>query len=87
MTLVNGFNPAPDDRFDLFDANTVNSGGFNVGTDLQLPALGDGLSWDTSNFTANGQLDVIPEPTTPVLAVSAVIGACLIRRRQVNLPA
>ena len=36
---------------------------------LQLPTLGGGLSWDTSQLTANGVIGVVPEPGTATLAL------------------
>lgn len=81
VSLINGFSPALNDAFDLFDAASVNPIGFDVGTDLQLPVLASGLSWDTTHFTTSGQLAIIPEPSPPTLVVAAVIAACFARRR------
>jgi autotransporter-associated beta strand protein len=80
ITLTNGFMPAANDMFDLFDAATVDATGFDVSTDLILPALDGGLTWDTSGFTTSGQLGVIPEPSTALLGGLGLLA--LLRRRR-----
>ncbi len=54
VTLINGFNPAAGQSFNLFDWNSV-SGTFDS---LNLPALGGGLSWNTSQLYTTGVLSV-----------------------------
>ena len=44
--------------FDLIDAATIDATGFNVDTDLVLPALGAGKFWDKSTFLADGVIRV-----------------------------
>jgi autotransporter-associated beta strand protein len=80
VSLINGFTPAENDFFDLFDATTVNSSGFNVGTDLLLPTLSGGLAWDTSTFASTGILTVVPEPGVALLGGLGVLA--LLRRRR-----
>ena len=80
IALIDGFVPSENDMFDLFDAATVDAGGFDVSTDLILPGLGGGLSWDTSAFTTSGQLSVIPEPATALLGGLGLLA--LLRRRR-----
>jgi autotransporter-associated beta strand protein len=80
VSLVNAFSPAVSNMFDLFDATTVDASGFNVGSDLVLPTLSGGLSWDTSGFTTSGQIVVVPEPSAVLLGSFGVL--VLLRRRR-----
>lgn len=80
VELVNGFSPALNDSFDLFDASSVDSSGFVAGSDLVLPSLSGGLSWDKSTFTANGVITVVPEPSS--LLFGAVLAVAGLRRRR-----
>lgn len=64
VTLVGGFTPANGDVFDLFDFGSISATGFSVANDLNLPALGGGLSWNTDSFLTNGTIAVVPEPGT-----------------------
>ena len=54
VTLINGFVPAAGDTFDILDWGTLN-GEF---ASLDLPALGSGLTWNTSQLYADGILSV-----------------------------
>lgn len=80
VTSFGGFNPASGNTFDLFDFNSVNAAGFNTATDLILPALAPGLSWDTGSFTLNGSIAVVPEPGSALLTGIAALS--LLRRRR-----
>jgi autotransporter-associated beta strand protein/YVTN family beta-propeller protein len=51
------------DSFTLFAASSY-SGAFN---DLALPALSDGLGWDTSNLVVNGSITVVSTTNPPVI--------------------
>jgi autotransporter-associated beta strand protein len=83
VTLFGGFTPSNGNSFDLFDATTVNSVGFNLATELQLPVLGDGLSWDTGQFLSQGILTVVPEPTSgAALTLGSAVFLGWRRRRQ-----
>ena len=54
VSFINGFNPVAGNSFNLFDwANVI--GTFST---LQLPALGSGLSWNTSELYTSGVLGV-----------------------------
>lgn len=79
VSLYNGFTPAVNDSFDLWDATSVNSTGFVTATDLSLPVLGGGLSWDKSAFATTGVITVVPEPTVNLLGA---LSALALRRRR-----
>lgn len=49
---------------DVFDLTSGNFSGATLGS---LPALTGGLTWDTTNFLANGTLSVVPEPSSGML--------------------
>jgi autotransporter-associated beta strand protein len=66
------------DSFDLFDASSF-TGQF---TSFNLPALGPGLTWNTTRLPIDGTLFVvIPEPQVVTLLVSALLGMSARRRR------
>jgi hypothetical protein len=76
------------DIFKLLDwasVGTTNSiagtGSFNLSTDLVLPSLGSGLSFDTSAFTTYGVVVVVPEPGRVVLLFGGLLMLGLRRRR------
>jgi autotransporter-associated beta strand protein len=75
-----GFNPAVGNSFDLFDFSSADTSGFTLSTDLVLPALDPGLTWDTSAFFSAGALSVVPEPSTALLG--GLAGLALLRRRR-----
>jgi hypothetical protein len=54
VTLIDGFNPAAGNSFDLFDWANL-AGTFDT---LQLPALSAGLMWNTSQLYTTGALNV-----------------------------
>jgi autotransporter-associated beta strand protein len=80
VTLTNGFVPASGDSFDLFDFTSINSAGFNIGTELTLPALDPGLSWNTGGFISSCVIAVVPEPSS--LGLIGVSVALLAARRR-----
>lgn len=80
IAYFGGFNPSAGNSFDLFDFTSVNAAGFDVSTDLVLPALDPGLSWDTSAFAGTGLIAVVPEPAPALLGVLTILG--LSRRRR-----
>jgi hypothetical protein len=66
------------DSFDLFDAASF-AGQF---TSFNLPALGPGLTWNTTRLPIDGTLFVaIPEPQVVTLLFSALLGLSARRRR------
>ena len=77
VSLINAFNPASGDTFDIFDF-TSSGGQFSI---TNLPALNPGLSWDTSNLMTLGEIAVVPEPSTLLLVIAGFGSVLLIRRR------
>ncbi len=68
VQLVDGFQPQAGESFQLFDGEI--SGGFNY---VSLPALGNGLTWNTSNLDTNGTITVTPEPSSLALLAAGAI--------------
>ena len=56
-------------------------GTFSAGTDIDLPSLGTGLSWDTSRFATTGAIAVLPEPSRALLLLLGLLGLAFRRRR------
>jgi T5SS/PEP-CTERM-associated repeat protein len=54
LSLINGFIPGAGDSFDILDWGSI-TGNFSA---LNLPTLGGGLDWDTSNLLIDGTLSV-----------------------------
>jgi hypothetical protein len=55
VTLLGGFMPALDQRFDVLDFGSLNG----VFSQLNLPALASGLKWDASELYMNGTLKIM----------------------------
>ncbi|OAI57011.1 hypothetical protein AYO49_00395 [Verrucomicrobiaceae bacterium SCGC AG-212-N21] len=71
------------DKWDIFDWGTPPTGNFTINLS-DLPTLGTGLAWDTSDLLAGGSISVItavPEPSRVLLLVLAGM-ALLMRRRR-----
>ncbi len=77
VELIDGFQPRAGEAFDLFNGGL--SGEFSQ---LSLPALSDGLSWNTSNLDTTGQISVVPEPSTLALLAAGAVGVLKLSRRQ-----
>jgi hypothetical protein len=79
VELLDGFDPSAGDVFDILDSSAIGGVGFDS---LSLPALADGLVWDTSVFLTDGSLSVtaVPEPDMVVLFGIALLGLVGIRR-------
>lgn len=81
VSLFGGFNPVPGNSFDVLDwTGTLDATGFNIGTDLVLPSLTLDYTWDTTNFTTDGTLAVVPEPRSAALLIGGL--AMLAGRRR-----
>ncbi len=68
---------------DTFDfAPTAFSNAFTGATfdPATLPALGGGMSWDTSNLLSQGTLTVVPEPATWGLFIVGLFSLLIFRR-------
>ena len=83
ISLIDAFSPSSGDSFHLveFTSATSTSGVF---TSINLPALGGGLSWDTSQLLVSGDLNVVPEPSALTLVAGGCFLAMLITRRRQN---
>ena len=69
VELIDGFMPQAGESFELFNGDI--SGRFSQ---LSLPALDSGLTWDTSDLYTTGTISVVPEPSTLVLLTIAAVG-------------
>jgi autotransporter-associated beta strand protein len=76
VELLDGFQPQAGESFQLFDAQL--SGTFSRVT---LPALSNGLSWNTSNLDTTGTISVVPEPSTLALICAGALGLLGYARR------
>jgi len=77
LTTTNGYDPVAGDTFQLV------SGSITGTPSWMLPALDPGLSWDTSQFTTTGAIDVVPEPSTIsmlLLGCGLVLGRLICRK-------
>jgi len=59
ISLIDGFEPARGDVFDILEFNEAVSGAFD---EIVLPQLGRTLSWDASGLYTMGTVSVVPEP-------------------------
>jgi hypothetical protein len=79
VSLASGFTPSAGQSFDLIRGTTT--GSFSQ---ITLPPLNNGLSWNTSNLYTTGTISVVPEPSTLVLLVFGAIAllayACRVGR-------
>lgn len=76
VVLYDNFTPQFGDTFDLLDGSMI--GRFQS---ISLPALSDGLSWDTGNLYTTGTIGVVPEPTG-IAVLAGLIGLLACARRR-----
>jgi hypothetical protein len=69
LSYIDGFTPSAGESFQIFDGATT--GSFS---EISLPALSDGLSWDTSSLYTDGTISVTPEPSSVALLAAGAIG-------------
>lgn len=78
LTVVLGdVRPTFGQTFDCFDSSSPAVGTFMA---INLPALQDRLSWDTTQFYSTGVIQVVPEPAT--MSLLALGGLVVLRRRK-----
>lgn len=75
VQLLDGYVPAPCSIFHIFSGSIT--GSFS---NLNLPSLPGGMTWDTSRLYADGILAAVPEPASLGLLVIGVIGLLTKRR-------
>lgn len=80
IDLVNGFRPAVGNSFKLLDFGSFADTGYTF--DLTHAVLGGGLTWDTSSFSINGTISVVPEPSSLVLALIASLAGVAVWRKR-----
>ena len=70
LSYLDGFTPSTGEVFNLFNGQTT--GSFSQ---VILPSMGNGLSWNTSNLDTNGTITVTPEPSSfALLAAAGAVG-------------
>ena len=80
---LNSYTYAMGDTYDLFNFNAIQASAFDSATLLAaLPDLdtsNSNLEWNVTNFTTDGVVNVIPEPSTASLLLGGSIGLIVIR--------
>ena len=69
LTYLDGFSPSAGESFDFFNGATT--GSFS---EVSLPTLSNGLSWNTSSLYTGGVVSVVPEPSAVALLAAGAIG-------------
>ena len=70
VSLLAGASVNMGDIFDIVDAMSIT----NNSLTWSLPELQSGMTWDTSSFTTDGTIRVVPEPATLTLLLLGVSG-------------
>jgi hypothetical protein len=78
VKLLGGFTPLAGEEFEILNFDSLD-GAFDS---ISLPALGAGLSWDTSTLYTSGTIGVVPEPATMALLGLGVAGLVARRRNK-----
>lgn len=83
FTLASTYAGNSGDVFQIVDKSAGSWSGVSGATLATgtLPTLTGGLTWNTSNFTTDGSISVVPEPTTWGLLACALT-AVLVRRKR-----
>ena len=66
VTYLDDFSPSDGESFEIFEGRTT--GEFSQ---ITLPTLSNGLSWNTSNLYSNGTISVVPSPVRSRCSASA----------------
>ncbi len=81
IDLLEGFSPTPGDSFALFEFRNFYDQGFHFDFS-EAPLANPAWSWDTTMFSTNGTITVVPEPSSFVLAALALLAGMLLRRKR-----
>ena len=82
IKLINGFNPRLGDSFDLLDFHSTTGAFSNV----LLPTLPHGLTFDTTSLPTNGTITVVPEPASTTTAILTLLTLTTHRPRRPQPP-
>ena len=75
---------AAGDQWKLIDWTTLTGSTTDTFTSYDLPTLGGGLVWDTSQLYTLGTILIVPEPTKALLIVIGMVGMMARRRRPIR---
>jgi len=78
ISLIDGFQPAPGDTFDILDFASL-TGDFD---EVNLPSLGGSLAWDDSALLVHGSIAVVPEPATLLMVLGGLLGLATLSTRE-----
>lgn len=83
VQLLDEFDPSEGDVFDILNSSSIGGVGFDS---LSLPALAEGLAWDTSALLTAGTLSITaaPEPDLVVYFGIGLLGLAAFTRRNIG---